>query len=165
MSPSSGPPLPGNGATRLGSQQESLLNAMHSTICQGAPEGPQENALPRSIELFDSSVGESRGWGEPLLFVPDSPHIIRPRGQLLLQYGRGKSNDGAMQSSAQPAVDSSEYAHNSLELRSAHRLCDACNDTLNYVSEYMEALNQPSNDYERMKNNVLHSDSLLALST
>jgi hypothetical protein len=29
----------------------------------------------------------------------------------------------------------------------------------------MEALNQPSNDFERMKNNVLHSDSLLALST
>ena len=165
MSPSSGPPLPGDGARRLGSQQESFLNAMHSTIYQGAPEGPQENALPRSFELFDSSVGESRGWGEPLLFVSDSPHIIRPRGQLLLQYDRGKSNDGAMQSSAPPAVDSSEYAHNSLELRSAHRLCDACNDTLNYVSEYMEALNQPSNDFERMKNNVLHSDSLLALST
>ncbi|KAF3805851.1 hypothetical protein GCG54_00015411 [Colletotrichum gloeosporioides] len=111
--------------------------------------------MPRIVMLHDNSTNQARGWGEPLLYVPESPATILPSGPLPVEYHWGDSED-----SGTPHGDDSEDAYDSMELRSSHHLCVACKHTFNYFCKY----NEVSGD-ERisMKNNVLHSESILSL--
>ncbi|KAI8210176.1 hypothetical protein K4K52_012674 [Colletotrichum sp. SAR 10_76] len=110
---------------------------------------------PRIVMLHDNSVSQSRGWDEPLLYVPDSPATILPSGPLQVEYNWEDSKD-----SGTPHGDGSEDAYDSMELRSSHHLCVACKHTFNHFCKY----NEVSGD-ERisMQNNVLHSESILSL--
>ncbi|KAF4943302.1 hypothetical protein FSARC_14956 [Fusarium sarcochroum] len=143
--------LPGQAAARLGQHQEQVIHSME----QWEQERLEKITMPRIVMLHDNSIGGVRGWGEPLLFVPGSPAAILPSGPLAVEYNWGGADDGDT-----PDGDGCEDAYDSMQLRSAHHLCVACKHTFNYFCRY----NQASGDERiRMKNNVLHSESLSSL--
>ncbi|KAF5002473.1 hypothetical protein FDECE_10632 [Fusarium decemcellulare] len=145
------PALPGQAAERLGQQQEQSVHSRN----QWEQEQQETVTMPRIVMLHDNSIGKVRGWGEPLLFVPDSPAAILPSGPLPVEYNWEGSGDGDMLDG-----DDGEDAYDSMQLRSAHHLCVACKHTFNYFCKYNEA---SGDERIRMKNNVLHSESLSTL--
>lgn len=136
--------LPGQPAGRLGKETEAVHNEMHETILEKL--GDSAN---KTIELFDSSVGQTRGWGERLIFVPGSPEEVVPRNYTLAKVD-GEETDYSVLREAED-----EYAPDSMRLHSAHQLCVACKATFNYFCTSQAGP-------EKM-NNVLHSESLLSV--
>ncbi|KAJ4263315.1 hypothetical protein NW762_006133 [Fusarium torreyae] len=145
------PALPGQAAERLGRQQEQMVHIKD----QWEQERQKSVTKPRIVMLIDNSIGKVRGWAEPLLFVPDSPAVILPSGPLPVEYNWGRSDDGGV-----PDVDDGKDAYDSMQLRSTHHLCVACKHTFNYFCKYNEAV---GDERIRMKNSVLHSESLSSL--
>ncbi|KAI1052364.1 hypothetical protein LB507_007510, partial [Fusarium sp. FIESC RH6] len=134
--------LPGQPTRRLGKETEAIHNEMHETILDELRESDN-----KTIELFDSSVGQTRGWGEALIFVPNNPEKVVPHDYVLAVK---KTDYSAMKK----AED--EYVADSMQLHSVHKLCVACEATLNYFCA-------SQSDPENMNNNVLHSESLLSV--
>ncbi|CAF3443463.1 unnamed protein product [Fusarium graminearum] len=137
--------LPGQPTRRLGKETEAVHNRMHNTILEKFRDSGD-----KTIELFDSSVGQTRGWGETLIFVPSDPEKVVPYDYALTEMNREDTDYSALTE----AED--EYVADSMQLRSAHELCVACTATLNYFCVSQE-------DPEKMNNNVLHSESLLSV--
>ena len=133
--------LPGQPTRRLGKETEAIHNEMHETILNKFRESDN-----KTIELFDSSVGQTGGWGEALIFVPNSPEKVVPHDYVLAV----KTDYSAMEK----AED--KYVADSMQLQSGHKLCVACEATFNYFCA-------SQSDPENMNNNVLHSESLLSV--
>jgi hypothetical protein len=131
--------LPGQPAGRLGKETEAVHNEMHETILERL--GDSGN---KTLELFDSSVGQTRGWGETLIFVPGSPEEVVPRNYTLAKVD-GEEADYSVLREAED-----DYVPNSMRIRSTHQLCVACKATFNYFCTSQAGP-------EKMKNNVLHS--------
>ncbi|KIL87903.1 hypothetical protein FAVG1_08784 [Fusarium avenaceum] len=147
-------PLPGQ-HERVSQRVEGRDNAFHQRMLRQI----REVDMPIMFQLHDNSFDGSRGWGEPLVYAPTSPYIVRPSGQMLLEYDWEKSTDGEPQFRILEEVDDEKYAHNSIQLRTKHQLCIACKDTLNRFCTFRK----PPDDSERIYNNVLHSEDLSSL--
>ncbi|KAM0342895.1 hypothetical protein ACHAPU_009099 [Fusarium lateritium] len=119
----------------------------------------RESEHPIEFRLHDNSIGGVRGWGEPLVYAPDSPQRVRPGADMQLEYDWEATGDGAPQFKILTEVDDPKYAHDSISMRSAHQLCISCKDTFNYVCKYLEN----RKDGTRMKSNVVHMDTLASL--
>ncbi|KAF5001919.1 hypothetical protein FGRMN_703 [Fusarium graminum] len=119
----------------------------------------RESENPIEFRLHDNSIGGVRGWGEPLIYAPDSPQRVRPGADMQLEYDWEVTGDGPPQFKILTEVDDSKYAHDSISMRSAHQLCISCKDTFNYVCKYLEN----RNDGVRMKSNVIHMENLASL--
>ncbi|RGP81863.1 heterokaryon incompatibility [Fusarium longipes] len=137
--------LPGQPARRLGKETEAVHNEMHETILDRLRESGN-----KTLELFDNSVGQTRGWGEPLIFVPSNPEKVVPHDYALAEI----NSENTDYSTLTGAGD--EYVADSMQLRSGHQLCVACKATFNYFCASQA-------DPEKMNNNVLHSESLLSV--
>ncbi|KAF5672282.1 heterokaryon incompatibility protein [Fusarium heterosporum] len=119
----------------------------------------RESEHPIEFRLHDNSIGSVRGWGEPLVYAPDSPQRVRPGADMQLEYDWEATGDGPPQFRILTEVDDPKYAHDSISMRSAHQLCISCKDTFNYVCKYLEN----RKDGVRMKSNVIHMDNLASL--
>ncbi|SPJ84155.1 related to tol protein [Fusarium torulosum] len=147
-------PLPGQ-HERVSQRVEDRDNAFHQRMLREI----REVDMPIMFQLHDNSFDGSRGWGEPLVYAPTSPHRVRPSGQMLLEYDWERSGDGDPQFRILKEVDDEKYAHNNIQLRTNHQLCIACKDTLNRFCTFRG----PRDDSERIYNNVLHSENLSSL--
>ena len=134
--------LPGQPARRLGKETEAVHNEMHEMILERL-----RGSGKKTIELFDNSVGQTRGWGEALIFALNSPEKVVPHDYALAAMN-GENTDYT------EAGD--EYVADSMQLCSGHQLCVACKATFNYFCAFQA-------DPEKMNNNVLHSESLLSV--
>ncbi|KAM0189717.1 hypothetical protein ACHAPI_009907 [Fusarium lateritium] len=146
--------LPGQHA-RTSQREQDRDNASHQDMLRQI----REVDMPIMFQLHDNSFGGSRGWGEPLVYVPVSPHIARPGGQMLLEYDWDKSANGEPQFRILEEVDDEKYAHDSIQLRTNHQLCIACKDTLNRFCTFRK----PPKDSPRIFNNVLHLENLSSI--
>ncbi|CAJ0545123.1 Ff.00g085960.m01.CDS01 [Fusarium sp. VM40] len=147
-------PLPGQ-HERVSQRVQDRDNAHHQDMLRQI----REVDMPMMFRLHDNSFGGSRGWGEPLVYAPTSPHRARPSGQMLLEYDWEKSTNGEPQFRILEEVDDEKYAHNSIQLRTKHQLCIACKDALNRFCTFRK----PPENSERIYNNVLHSEDLSSL--
>ncbi|KAL4727961.1 hypothetical protein ACLX1H_004665 [Fusarium chlamydosporum] len=74
--------LPGQPTRRLGKRTEAVHNEMHESL-----QSRLVDRGAKTLELTDNSIGQTRGWGESLLFVPGSPEITKPTDQHILRLG------------------------------------------------------------------------------
>ncbi|KAK8103480.1 HET-domain-containing protein [Apiospora kogelbergensis] len=118
----------------------------------------------RDIMLHDNSVGATRGWDGPLLFVPTEAHVVRPPDQL--GFRARKDDEGRIAVWVDDPEPGTEISHKSLQLRTDHTICTACRDVLDYYCEFVsrhpkDTGKDPPESLDN--NNVIHHSSLWSL--
>lgn len=118
----------------------------------------------RDIMLHDNSVGATRGWDGPLLFVPTEAHVVRPPDQL--GFRARKDGEGRIAVWVDDPEPGAEISHESLQLRTDHTICTACRDVLDYYCKFVSGhLKDTGKDPPESldNNNVIHHSSLWSL--
>ena len=95
------------------------------------------------IMLHDNSTSNSRGWEEPLLFVPNEPQLLRPFEHTGVVVDMDGDRDIQLYIN-NPFVNS-PYDLNNMHLNTEHSLCLVCRDVLNYFCKYEAAKDAVSN--------------------
>ncbi|KAK8850892.1 hypothetical protein PGQ11_013371 [Apiospora arundinis] len=146
----------------VGQHEDQIYHEMNKLFM-----GPQAIAIP-DIMLSDNSIGATRGWEGPLLFVPTKAHVIRPPHDLSARFTFETDDENHTRVWVDDPEPGAEVLHESVQLHTEHMLCTACKDILNYYCEYVVAETAKETDDKtpsgaRMTNTVVHHASVWSL--
>ncbi|KAK7999369.1 hypothetical protein PG990_011969 [Apiospora arundinis] len=117
----------------VGQHEDQIYHEMNKMLM-----GPQAIAQ-YEVMLHDNSIGATRGWEGPLLFVPAKAHVIRPPHDLSARFKFEADDENCTRVWVDDPEPGAEVLYESVQLHTEHTLCTACKDVLNYYCEYVVA--------------------------
>lgn len=129
-------PLPGDLPARMPARElekaDEIWKSMMATLAS------EENLIDYDIMLCDNREDSYRDPGEGSLFIQRVPHQVRPPADTGVHYRLNEVNQEFELSLNNPP-QLPDYEWNSVRVRTAHNVCQACLDVFNYYCRYIEA--------------------------
>lgn len=124
--------LPGNRPGRLSAREVEVGDQMWKTSLDLSDLNDYD------VMLYSNQSKSYRDPREGNLFIQRAPHQVRSSADTGVHY-RFNEVDRVHELSLKDPPRLPDYEWNSVQLKIAHKVCQACHDVLNYYCRYIEA--------------------------
>ena len=128
--------LPEDRPGRMLAREVEMFDEMEKVVAASLDRGSDLNNY--DVMFYNNASASYRDPGEGSLFVQRAPHQVRPPAATGVHYRLNKA-DRMHEVSLHIPPQLPDYEWNSVQLKTAHKVCQACHDVLNYYCRYIEA--------------------------